>query len=63
MVPDGQTVAVVCSVGNRYSLASSILQRVGRREVFNVLGVVMAWQKSDYQIIGRFLKILLENNT
>ena len=52
LVPDGQTVAVVCSVGNRYSLASSILQRAGRREVFNVLGGVMAWQKADYQIIG-----------
>jgi hydroxyacylglutathione hydrolase len=52
LVPDGQAVAVICSVGNRGSLASSILQRVGRREVFNVLGGMTAWQKADYQIIG-----------
>ena len=52
MVPDGQAIAVICSVGNRGSLASSILRRIGRREVFNVLGGMVAWQKADYQIIG-----------
>ncbi len=52
LVPVGQAVAVICSVGNRGSLASSILQKVGRREVFNVLGGMTAWKKADYQIIG-----------
>jgi len=51
MIPDDTTVAVICSVGNRGSLASSILKRAGRHEVFNVLGGMTAWQKAGYQII------------
>ncbi len=53
LVPDDKAVAVICSVGNRGSLASSILKREGRREVFNVLGGMMAWQKAGYQLIRK----------
>ena len=52
MVPVDKPTAVICSVGNRGSLAASILRRAGRREVFNVLGGMMAWQKADYPIIS-----------
>ena len=52
IIPDDTTLAVICSVGNRGSLASSILRRSGCREVFNVLGGMVAWQKAGYQIIG-----------
>jgi hydroxyacylglutathione hydrolase len=52
IVPDDQPTAVICSVGNLGSLAASILRRAGRREVFNVLGGMMAWQNADYPIIS-----------
>ena len=53
MVPVDKPVAAICSVGNRGSLAASILLRAGRREVYNVLGGMTAWQKADYPIISR----------
>jgi hydroxyacylglutathione hydrolase len=52
MVPVDKPVAAICSVGNRGSLAASILLRAGRREVYNVLGGMTAWQKADYPIIS-----------
>jgi hydroxyacylglutathione hydrolase len=45
-----QSVAVICSVGNRASLGASILRRASHREVFTVLGSMMAWQKADYNV-------------
>jgi hydroxyacylglutathione hydrolase len=50
MIPDYRSVAVICSVGNRGSLAASILRRAGRQDVFNVLGGMMAWNKTGYKI-------------
>ena len=47
-IPVDRAIAVVCSVGNRASLGASILRWAGRREVFNVLGGMRAWQKADY---------------
>jgi hydroxyacylglutathione hydrolase len=52
VVPSDRPTAVICSVGNRGSLASSILQRAGRREILNVLGGMTAWQRANYPIIG-----------
>jgi hydroxyacylglutathione hydrolase len=52
MIPADQGVAVICSVGNRGSLAASILRRVGHIEVCNVLGGMMAWKKAGYKIAG-----------
>jgi hydroxyacylglutathione hydrolase len=52
MVPVDKPVAAICSVGNRGSLAASILLRAGRQEVYNVLGGMTAWQKADYPIIS-----------
>ena len=52
MIPDDQAVAVICSVGNRGSLAASILRRAGHIEVYNVLGGMTAWKKAGYKIAG-----------
>ena len=52
MIPDDCPVAVVCSVGNRGSLAASILRRAGHENVFNVLGGMMAWNKAGYKTSG-----------
>jgi hydroxyacylglutathione hydrolase len=51
MVPVDKPTAVICSVGNRGSLAASILRQEGRQDVFNVLGGMTAWQKADYPIV------------
>lgn len=48
-IPDNRSIAVICSVGNRGSLAASILQRAGRQDVFNVLGGMTAWNKAGYK--------------
>lgn len=42
---NGHTVAVICNVGHRASLAVSILQRAGFKKVTNVLGGMKAWRK------------------
>lgn len=49
-IPVDRPIAVICSVGNRASLGASILRRVSRREVYTVLGSMMAWQKADIVI-------------
>ncbi|MCX6013777.1 MAG: MBL fold metallo-hydrolase [Chloroflexi bacterium] len=49
-VPRDRPVAVICSVGNRTSLAASILLRAGYREVYNVLGGMKAWVNAGYTI-------------
>ncbi len=45
-----QPIAVICSVGNRASLGASILRRASRRQVYTVLGSMMAWQKAGYKV-------------
>lgn len=40
-------VAVVCSVGHRASLATSILRRHGFEHVDNLLGGMTAWEKLE----------------
>jgi hydroxyacylglutathione hydrolase len=40
-------VAVVCSVGHRAGLATSILRRHGFKAVCNVLGGMTAWEKLE----------------
>jgi hydroxyacylglutathione hydrolase len=54
VITDDHAIAVICSVGNRGSLAASILRRTGHQEVFNVLGGMIAWKKAGYKINKRF---------
>ncbi|MFO7942400.1 MAG: rhodanese-like domain-containing protein, partial [Bacillota bacterium] len=37
-------VAIICNVGNRASLATSVLIRSGFEEVYNVLGSMRSWE-------------------
>jgi hydroxyacylglutathione hydrolase len=52
-VPADRPTAVVCNVGNRDSLGASILRRGGYREVYNVLGSMVAWRKAGYPTVKR----------
>jgi len=49
-VPRDRPVAVVCNVGNRASLATSVLLRAGFDEVYNVLGSMRAWNGKQYPL-------------
>jgi len=49
-VPEHQLIAVICSVGNRSSIAASILKQTRQQEIINVLGGMSAWQKANYPI-------------
>lgn len=43
-----KAIASVCSVGNRAGIGASILKKAGIKEVYNVLGGMMAWEKLGY---------------
>lgn len=45
--PEKKNVAVVCSVGHRAGLVTSILLRHGYKHVSNVLGGMTAWEKLE----------------
>ncbi len=45
-----QALVVTCSVGNRASLAVSLLQRQGFRNVSNMLGGMKAWKNLDLPV-------------
>jgi hydroxyacylglutathione hydrolase len=47
-VPKDKPVAVTCSVGNRTSIALSILERAGFTNLINVLGGMTAWTNLGY---------------
>jgi hydroxyacylglutathione hydrolase len=47
-LPKDKPIAVTCSVGNRSSIAVSILERAGIRNVSNVLGGMNAWISLGY---------------
>jgi len=46
--PKNKPVAVICSVGHRAGLSTSILLRAGYKEVYNVLGSVKAWVAAGF---------------
>jgi hydroxyacylglutathione hydrolase len=47
-LPKDKPIAVTCSVGNRTSIAVSILERKGFKNVSNVLGGMTAWTRLGY---------------
>jgi hydroxyacylglutathione hydrolase len=47
-LPKDKALAVICSVGKRSSIAASILERKGFKNVSNVLGGMTAWTKLGY---------------
>jgi hydroxyacylglutathione hydrolase len=48
MVPKDKPLAVTCSVGNRSSIAASILEKKGFKNISIVLGGTTAWTKLEY---------------
>ena len=46
-----EPIAVICSVGNRGSLAASVLQRQGYTSVRNVVGGMEAWQRQGLPVV------------
>jgi hydroxyacylglutathione hydrolase len=49
-VKGGDAVAVICASGYRSSIASSLLQRDGIANVFNVVGGTSAWIRSGFSV-------------
>jgi hydroxyacylglutathione hydrolase len=47
-LPKDKPLVVACSVGNRASIAVSILERAGIKSVSNVLGGMTAWTNLGY---------------
>ena len=52
-VPGDRPIAVYCGSGYRSSVAASLLQRNGHRNVFNVIGGFMAWEAEQLPVEGR----------
>ena len=48
VLPKDSPIAVTCSVGNRSSVAVSILERAGLKNFSNVLGGMTAWTNLGY---------------
>jgi hydroxyacylglutathione hydrolase len=47
-LPKDKPIAITCSVGNRASIALSILERAGFSNLFNTLGGMTAWTNRGY---------------
>jgi hydroxyacylglutathione hydrolase len=50
LLPKDKPIAVTCSVGNRTSIAVSLLEKAGFQDVSNVLGGMTAWTNLNYPI-------------
>lgn len=48
LLPKDKPISVTCSVGNRSTIALSILERAGYRNLINVLGGMTAWTNLKY---------------
>jgi hydroxyacylglutathione hydrolase len=48
MIPKNRPVALICKSGTRSGFASSILLRLGYRNVYNVMGGMTAWSNAAY---------------
>jgi hydroxyacylglutathione hydrolase len=49
-LPKDKPIVVTCSVGNRSSIAASILERAGFRDISNMLGGITAWTTLGYPL-------------
>jgi hydroxyacylglutathione hydrolase len=47
-IPDNRPVALICKSGTRSGFASSILLRMGYKDIYNVMGGMTAWGNADY---------------
>lgn len=49
-LPKDRPIVVICKVGNRASLGASILRQAGFKQIYNVLGGIIAWKNAQYEI-------------
>jgi hydroxyacylglutathione hydrolase len=54
-IPKDRAIASICSVGNRAGIGASILKKAGFKEVYNVLGGMLAWEKLGYPTRKNYL--------
>ncbi len=47
-LPQDKPLAAICSVGNRTSIAASLLEKAGFKNISNVLGGMTAWTNLNY---------------
>jgi hydroxyacylglutathione hydrolase len=50
-VPTDRPIVVTCNTGNHASLVASILRQKGYRDVYNLLGGMVAWQASAFPCV------------
>lgn len=48
-IPKNRPVALICKSGTRSGFASSILLRMGYKDIYNVMGGMTAWSNAGYQ--------------
>jgi hydroxyacylglutathione hydrolase len=46
-IPTNHPIVVICSIGNRASFGASILRRGGFKDIYPVLGGMIAWNKAE----------------
>jgi hydroxyacylglutathione hydrolase len=51
-VPSDRPVVVQCRSGSRSAVAASLLRKLGRREVMNLMGGIDAWRKAGLPLVG-----------
>ena len=49
-LPKDRPIVVICKIGNRASLGASILRQARFKQVYNVLGGIIAWKNAGYEI-------------
>jgi len=49
-IPTNRQIIIVCNIGNRASLAASILTRAGIKNVYNLLGGMIAWKNAGFEV-------------
>ncbi len=50
-IPRGKPVVLQCESGSRSAIAASVLQRLGRLDVANLRGGIVAWEAAGHEIV------------
>jgi hydroxyacylglutathione hydrolase len=50
-IPQDRPVALICKSGTRSGFASSMLLRLGYKNIFNVLGGMTSWVNAGYPVV------------
>jgi hydroxyacylglutathione hydrolase len=51
-LPAGKAIAIICAGGYRSSIAASLFERAGRRDVVNVVGGMAAWNAAGLPTVA-----------